>query len=132
MGEVSSGTRAWLAAHDEAIRRLARVGQIEAHDGAPPKGAIHLLVGDALGSATFFLPLADVIDLDAEKARIEKRIAKLDQEIAKYDRKLADKKFTSRAPGHVIEEQSERRDGLKLDRDRLAESLKQLLAAMKG
>ena len=131
-GDIFDESRTWLAAHDEAIRRLARIGLIEAVDGAPPKGAVHLLVSDALGSATFFLPLAEVIDLEAEKARIEKRIAKLDQEIGKYDRKLADEKFTSRAPEHVIEEQHERRGGVQLDRDRLADALKHLMEALKG
>ena len=59
--------------------------------------------------AVLALPLADMIDLDAEGERLKREIEKVKSDIEKLDAKLADEKFTSRAPEHVVEENRERR-----------------------
>jgi valyl-tRNA synthetase len=91
--------RAW----SESIRRLARVGSVETAAAAPP-GALELVVrGEAVA-----LPVAGVIDLDAERARLDKEIARERQEIAKVEAKLGNPDFVARAPEDIIAEHEER------------------------
>jgi valyl-tRNA synthetase len=56
------------------------------------------------------LPLAGVIDLNAERARLEKELAKIADDVSRIDRKLGNADFMSRAPEEVVEEQRERRE----------------------
>ncbi|MHA7872283.1 MAG: valine--tRNA ligase, partial [Hyphococcus sp.] len=86
------------------IQRLARLSSIGNAEAAP-KGAVQLIHE----GATFALPLGDVIDIDAEKARLEKEVAKATKEIAGIDKKLANKNFVDRAPKEVVEEQHRRK-----------------------
>ena len=55
------------------------------------------------------LPLADVIDLVQERARLGKECDKLAVEIRKLDGKLSNEDFVRRAPPEVVEEQRERK-----------------------
>ncbi len=54
------------------------------------------------------LPLADVIDVGKEHARLTKDIAKLASEAGKIEGKLGNEQFVAKAPPEVIEEQRER------------------------
>jgi len=101
---ASDGTKARLTAHDVVIRRLARIETVELA-GEPVKGAVQL----HLGEATLSLPLAGVVDLGAEKQRLEKEIDRISKEIAKIDAKLGNAQFLQKAPEEVVEEQRERR-----------------------
>jgi len=56
------------------------------------------------------LPLADLVDVAAEQARLEKEIARLEMEIGKHDKKLANKGFTDKAPAAVVETERQRRN----------------------
>jgi valyl-tRNA synthetase len=97
-------TAARLQAHDIAIKRLARVEVIHlAH--APLKGAVQIVVGEA----TVSMPLAGLVDLDAERARLEKERDKVAKDIARVDAKLTNAQFMAKAPEEVVEEQRERR-----------------------
>jgi valyl-tRNA synthetase len=58
--------------------------------------------------ATIMLPLAGIIDIGREKARLQKEIDKLADEIDKTERKLANEQFVAKAPPEVIEDQRER------------------------
>jgi valyl-tRNA synthetase len=93
------------AAWSESIKRLARVDRIEAA-GAAPHGALQLLVRDQ----PVALPLGGLVDLTAEKARLDKDIAKVRREIAKVEAKLGNQDFLARAPDEVIGEHEERRE----------------------
>jgi valyl-tRNA synthetase len=72
------------------------------------------------------LPLAGVVDLAAERARLEKELAKLAGEVGKIDQKLADDKFVSRAPEHVVEEQRTRRADFVATQTKLNQALERL------
>ncbi|HJQ55918.1 MAG TPA: valine--tRNA ligase [Vineibacter sp.] len=103
--DANDTTRGRLAAHRSALERLARVDGIEV-GASIPKGSLQVVVGEA----TYALPVASVIDLAAERARLEKEIHKLEGEVSKIDAKLGNAQFMARAPEDVVEEQRERRD----------------------
>ena len=57
-----------------------------------------------MDEATIALPIGDVIDLDAEQARLAKEIDKVEKEISGIDKRLGNEKFTARAPAEVVQE----------------------------
>ncbi|MBY4630388.1 valine--tRNA ligase [Rhizobium croatiense] len=101
-------TRERLFRHDAAIKRLARVEAISLADDAP-KGAAQIVVAEA----TICLPLGNLIDLSAEKARLEKAIAKMEGEMSRIDGKLSNEKFVANANPEVVEAERERLEELK-------------------
>jgi valyl-tRNA synthetase len=119
----SESTQRRLEQFREVIERLARTEGLNV-SGTVPTGAAQLVVG----GETFALPIADFIDLEAEKARLGKEIAKIDGELAKIDGKLANENFVSRAPAEVVEEQHARRETFAADRDKLQGALRRLEA----
>jgi len=100
---ASPQTEARLRRHDAAIRRLARVESIEAAQTAP-KGAAQVVVGEAIAC----LPLGSLIDLAAEKARIEKAIGKTEADMEKVAKKLANERFVQNADPDVVAAERER------------------------
>ena len=100
----SADDHAKLARHDEVLKRLARLSEIKNADAAP-KGAVQIVHGGAVAA----LPVADFIDIAAEKARLAKEKDKAEKEIAGIDKKLANKNFVDKAPPAVVEEQHTRR-----------------------
>ncbi len=99
--ESSDAASKALTNNEAMIKRLARIDSITA--GAAPKGALTV----ATPGATFALPLADIIDVDAEKARIQKNIDKLQKEIGGLSGRLNNPKFAASAPPEVVEEAQE-------------------------
>ncbi len=112
-------TLARLVAGTSLISRLARLEEISPRNEVPGESA-QFVVGDA----TYAMPLAGVIDLGAEKARLEKEVCKLDGEIAGIDKKLGNEQFVSKAPEEVIEEQKARRDAAVERREKILAALK--------
>ncbi|KKX25397.1 valine--tRNA ligase [Rhizobium sp. LC145] len=96
-------TQSRLVRHEPAIRRLARVENVELAKTAP-KGAAQIVVGEA----TACLPLGSLIDLAAEKARIEKAIGKAEAEMERVAKKLANEKFVANADPEVVAAERER------------------------
>lgn len=81
------------------IMRLARVENITLASEAP-KGSVTLPVE----GGQFCLPLAGLVDVDAEKARLTKSIAKLEKELNGIRGKLKNEKFVNNAPEAVVAE----------------------------
>jgi len=105
----------------EFIQRLARIAEISFAD-FPPQGAVQLVVrGDVAA-----LPLKGVIDLDAERARLAKEMAKADADIARVDAKLNNPNFVARAPEEVVEEEKEKREEALARKAKIAEALQRL------
>ncbi|BBE71137.1 valine--tRNA ligase [Oharaeibacter diazotrophicus] len=103
---ASAKVTGWLATHTAAIQRLARVSAVSVADVAPPQSA-QIVTGDG----TIALPLAGVVDLDAETARLSKEADKLAGEIARIDKKLSNEQFVAKAPEEVVEEERAKREG---------------------
>ena len=113
---VPAGARVTLVALDLAEReaavlernrplvaRLARVERFEAAAEAPA-GAVTLTVQ----GATFSIPLAEVIDIAAERDRLAKALEKLGKEAGGLRAKLGNANFVARAPEEVVDEQRAR------------------------
>ena len=78
-----------------------------------------------LDDATVILPLAGLFDAAAERANLTKQRAQALAEIERLEAKLADERFTGRAPAQIVEAERDRlaaaRARLKTIEDRLAE-----------
>ncbi|KQO81209.1 valine--tRNA ligase [Rhizobium sp. Leaf262] len=98
-----------LDRHSAAIRRLARADEILAADVAP-KGSAQLV----LGEATVCIPLGNLIDVAAEKSRLEKAIGKAEAELERIDKKLSNEKFVANADPEVVAADRERKTELDL------------------
>ncbi|HEY8577248.1 MAG TPA: valine--tRNA ligase [Devosia sp.] len=110
-----------LVAGTSLITRLARLEEISPQTEVPGESAQFVV-----GEATWALPLAGVIDIAVEKARLEKEVGKLDAEIAQIDKKLSNEQFVAKAPEEVIEEQKARREAAVERRHHILEALKRL------
>lgn len=117
---AGTGSVERLERYRDLIQRLARLS--EARVGEVPAGAVQ----GVLDEATIALPIADVIDVAQERARLGKEIAKAEGEIAKIEKKLSNQGFLAKAPDEVVEENRERRDEEAAKRDRLAAALSRL------
>ncbi|SDH49248.1 valine--tRNA ligase [Roseospirillum parvum] len=122
--DAGADTRQRLETHGALIERLARLESIALVDDAETKGAAQMV----LGEATLLLPLAGVIDIDQEKARLGRDIAAQEKEMAKLDKKLGNPGFLAKAPPEVVAEQRERLDEATQTRDRLSAALARLEA----
>ena len=74
-------------------------------------------------SAAIFLPMADIIDFEKEKARLAAEQKKLEDEIARIEKKLSNQGFVSKAPAAVVE-------GEKAKMEKYRENLAGVLAAL--
>ena len=72
------------------------------------------------------MPLAGVIDIAAEKERLNKELGKLDKEIDGVAKKLANEQFTSKAPAHVIDDQKQRKTDAEEKKARVEAALARL------
>ena len=93
------------AAWSESVKRLARVEAVETAEAAPPGSLLLVVRGEVVA-----LPLAGVVDLEAERARLDREIDKVKLEIAKVAAKLGNDDFLQRAPDEVVAEHEERRE----------------------
>ncbi|MBX3706466.1 MAG: valine--tRNA ligase [Pseudomonadales bacterium] len=91
--------RALCAATEDLLKRLARIESIEwlGADAEPPVNALALV-----GELRVMVPLAGLIDLDAERARLGKEIAKKQQDAERLRQKLGNPGFTDKAPAEVV------------------------------
>ena len=81
------------------VARLARIERFEQASEAP-RGAVTI----AREGGSFCLPLADVIDIAAERERLAKAMAKLDKEAEGLRKKLGNEKFVANAKEEVVDE----------------------------
>ena len=72
------------------------------------------------------LPLAGLIDLDTERSRLTKELAKLDQDIGVVEKKLGNPDFMARAPEEIVEENRDRKAAAEARKVKVAEALARL------
>jgi valyl-tRNA synthetase len=113
-----------LPAHEiEVIRILLNAEPLDiAPDFSPTRGTPSALT--PLG--TIYLPLDGLIDVEAERARVGKEVAKVEAELEKVTSKLADENFTSKVPQKVLDEHQQR----KTDWEEKLAKLREMLTAL--
>ena len=121
---ASAETRARLPRWTDVIKRMARLSDISFADRAP-EGAVQLLVRGEVAA----LPLKGVVDLAAERARLDKEIGKADADIKRVDAKLGNEKFVANAPEDIVEEEKEKREAALARKAKLTEALERLKKA---
>ncbi len=118
---ASTETKERAPRWSEVIKRLARLSEISFAD-RPPEGAVQLVVRGEVAA----LPLKGVIDLSAERARLDKEIAKAESDIKRVDAKLSNEKFVANAPEEVVEEEREKREAAVARKEKILEALERL------
>jgi valyl-tRNA synthetase len=124
LAAASAETRQRAPRWNDVIKRMARLIDISFADRAP-EGSVQLLVRGEVAA----LPLKGVIDLSAEKARLDKELAKADADIRRIDAKLANEKFVANAPEEIVEEEREKCEAAVARRTKILEALERLKSA---
>ena len=89
-----------LEANKGFLCSLAKVEKLEfGKDIVKPEGAGFRVAG----KTEVYVPLADLLDVEAEIAKIKPQIEKIKKDLEKVQSKLADERFTSKAPAHILD-----------------------------
>ena len=94
---------------------MGRLESMQWLDGAEAPMCATALVGDL----RVMIPLAGLIDQDAELARLDKEIAKLDKDIEIVGKKLSNEGFVARAPEAVVAKERQKIADAEVARERL-------------
>ena len=98
---ASATDRERLQRFEAPLKFLNRLERIHAIDVEPPPAATGLV-----GELKLFVPLEGLVDLDAERARLDKELARVASEKDKSEAKLA--KFSDKVPPAVVEQERQR------------------------
>ncbi len=123
--EPSEDDLTLLKEHQLYLQQLARIESIDVLDNQtePPAAATALL-----GGMQILVPMAGLIDVDAERNRLSKRRDAALADLAKINAKLDNKNFIERAPDDVVGKQRDRQEDLNRDILKLNEQLEKLEA----
>jgi len=102
---ADDGAAAFLGEDTLSLQSLLYASGIDIRPGYQPEGPCGVAVSD-LGTA--YIPLADVIDLEAERGRLRKQQGETSGFIAGCQKKLANEGFVNRAPKEVVERERAR------------------------
>jgi valyl-tRNA synthetase len=122
---ASAETQARAQRWSDVVKRLARLGDISFVDVAP-QGAVQLLIRGEVAA----LPLKGVIDLGAEKTRLDKELVKAEADIKRADAKLSNEKFVANAAEEIVEEEREKREAAEARKAKTLEALERLKNAV--
>ena len=106
------------------IRKLAYAEAVRVAAAAPENtdGMVQVVTDQA----RMFMPMADLVDFEAERKRIEKELANAEKLLAGQEAKLANENFVSRAPEAVVNAEREKKAKLEALIANLRDSLRQL------
>ena len=112
LANAGASDRERLERHRRYIFKLANVRQVEvlAANAPEPEAAVALL-----GAVRLLVPMAGLIDVAAETARLGKRLAKAEQDRSRAAAKLANPNFAANAPAAVVAQERERLATLERD-----------------
>ena len=106
------------------IRKLAYAEAVSVRTEAPEDTGG--MVSVVTGNARMFMPMADLVDLEAERARLGKALANAEKGLQAQHAKLANPNFVSRAPEKVVNAEREKQANLEALIANLKESLARL------
>ena len=111
----------WITDHRDAILRLARLNDIRFEQDMPAQSAQTVVSGVEIA-----IPLAGVLDFDAEKKRLSDSLKATEIEVKKLESKLNNPGFVNKAPADVVEENKRRLDAEIEQRNKLDTAIKRL------
>ncbi|MFT8873055.1 MAG: valine--tRNA ligase [Sporolactobacillus sp.] len=79
-----------------------------------------------VSGAEVYMPLADLVNLDDEIARLNKELIKMDAEVARVEKKLGNPGFIGKAPAAVVDAEREKAVDYRHQRERLQARIKEL------
>ena len=108
------------------LKRLAYASDVTV-EGVADAGSDDAMTAQGMVTVTthaarLFMPLAELVDLEKEKARIEKELKKNRAELDKLEAKLGNPGFVNKAPAHVVEAEQDRAEKLRALLAKLEES----------
>ena len=106
------------------LKRLANASDVTVAAEAPAD--VNGLVSVVTAAAKLYIPLAELVDLDAERARLAKEIEKAEKYLAGIEKKLSNEKFVAKAPEAVVQRE---RDNMEKTRALIGQ-LKESAAAL--
>ena len=121
---IATDKKAAFEAGNSYICKLAYASEVSVVD-APPAGS-EGMVSVITDNARMFMPMAELVDLEKERARIGKELANAEKQLAGQNAKLANQNFVSRAPEAVVNVEREKKAKL----EALIENLKASLASI--
>ena len=105
---TAPATKEILESNQEYIQRFCHPKKLVI---SPEVTAPTLAMTSVITGAEVYLPLADLIDLDEEIARLQKEVAKLESEVARGTKKLSNEKFVANAPEAIVAKEKEKLAG---------------------
>ncbi|MCW3491376.1 valine--tRNA ligase [Dethiobacter alkaliphilus] len=120
----SDAAAAALTDGTSMLQKLASLDEVEIVStlAEKPKQALTAVVGDT----DIYLPLAGLVDLEQELARLSKELKKLDAELKRSAGKLSNQGFLAKAPEEVVAEERAKAEDYQLKRDKVAERIRSL------
>jgi valyl-tRNA synthetase len=122
IGNRSAPLQRALVSEERAVKRMAKVGTLTGGADKLPDGrqGAHAVLR---GGSELFIALADLIDVDKERARLENELTRVQNQLQSTEAKLANEQFVSRAPAKVIDNERNKADSLRDQAARLTEKL---------
>ena len=104
------------------IQRLASATEVTVGGDFDTEGAVNIVTADA----QIYLPMNELVDLDAERERLTKELEKAQKDLAFFEKKLNNPGFVNNAPAAVVEKDRASAEKIKDKINLLEESLKNL------
>ena len=104
------------------FERLASAASLEVVEDYADENAVKIITD----SATIHIPLGDLVDFEAERARLKKELDAMESEIKRAEGKLSNEGFVSRAPAAVVEAEKAKLEKYKEKRDSIKEAIAKL------
>jgi len=120
---AAKADQALAAQHDELLSKIGRVESVRPLEVGedPPPSATALL-----GDMRLLVPLKGIIDVEAERARLGKKLAGLQGDLGKSRAKLDNPNFVNNAPSEVVTKETERSKDVEDQIEKLQEQFEKL------
>ena len=121
---IATDKKAAFEAGNSYICKLAYASEVSVVDAAP--AGSEGMVSVVTDNARMFMPMAELVDLEKEKERIQKELANAEKQLAGQNAKLANQNFVTRAPEAVVNVEREKKAKLEALIENLKLSLENL------
>ncbi|MDB4867443.1 MAG: valine--tRNA ligase [Cohnella sp.] len=120
---TGTAEEAILRHNEEYVRRFCNTSALtlDAQLSPPDKAMTAILTG-----AELYLPLAGLIDIGQEIARLEKELSNLQAEVERVEKKLANEGYIAKAPAHVVEQERAKGEDYRDKRDKMMSRIAEL------